>query len=164
MQPTEPAAIASMPAPPRSLPPGWAVAFVVLASLGIAWMASWFAYYGRVSYLDGKMPFVGALCLSLAALMLGEVLDHVGAHGASRLLARALALAPVWAATLFFTPVGALLIAVVVVALVGASNVARRSWVALAGIALLWTIPLPSAPVDVDEAPLVQSLVSHRPR
>lgn len=53
MQPTEPAAIASLPVRPRVFYEERLVAsaFVMLASLGFAWVASLFAGYARASWL-----------------------------------------------------------------------------------------------------------------
>jgi hypothetical protein len=181
MQPTEPAAIASLPVRPRVLYEDRIVAFafVLLASLGFAAIASLFAGYARADYIDGATPLAGATFATLAVLVLGFVLERIGAHSMWALVARALALAPVWAATLFFSffvpqapqldglPLGVVIVAVSSLAIVGAGrarelaqSTPRRSWVAIAGLAMLWMIPLPSVPVDVDDAPLVQLLVS----
>jgi hypothetical protein len=188
MIPSQPAAIASItgiPSLPKVTTPrevvearAVAFAFVMTASLGFAWIANLFAGYARVTHLNGAMELRAALVATLVTLVLGAVLERIGAVEIWGLVARALALAPVWSATLFFSfytpqvsdiPVGLLLVLVPVLAVVGAGRVRdmakstpRRSCVALAGLALLWCVPLASEPVDVDDAPLVRVLVTSR--
>lgn len=182
--PTEPAAIAAVviPRPPRILYENHAVAFafVLLASLGLAWIANLAADCARTSTSMGlsDSELVVPMIATLAVLVLGSVLERFGAIDVWALFARALAFAPVWASLLFFRfyvpmapaldalTIGVLIVAVPTLAIVGASRAVeiakatpRRSFVAIAGIALLWMVALPATPVDIERAPLVRFLV-----
>lgn len=174
MPPTEPAAIAALPRPPRPFYEDKVVGlcFVILASLGMACLSSLFAEHARAT--DGDVR--AAALATLAMLVLGAILERVGAVEAWALITRALVLAPVWAATLFFEffwpepswshadglILGAFLVILPVLSIVAgaravdaARNAPRRSWMAVSGLALLWMIPFPSLPVEAQQAPLV---------
>lgn len=157
-----------------------ALLFVTVASLGLAWIANLAADCARTSSVLGRSDpaLTIPLLATLAVLLLGAALEKLGAVDVWALFARALAFAPVWASLLFFRfyvpmapavdalTIGVLIVAVPALAIVGASRAVeitratpRRSCVALAGMALLWMVALPSDPVDIDRAPLVRLLI-----
>lgn len=169
MQPTEPAAIARLFPPSRSIAEDRlaGVLCVVVGSVVFACVAALLADLGYAS--------IGLAC-TFAVFAFGVVLQRIGAPEAWALIANALALAPLWCVTLFFRylrwpdiqldglTLGVLLVAMPTVAVSfswrseATKMMARRTWVALAGIVLLWAVAIPGRPVDLTSAALVRML------